>query len=191
MADKLAKRGAAAPQFSPKISLQTCKQILRNNYRQEWLQQWASSKTGRSLYEYQQKPNPMDPLRQLERANQSLTFQLRTGHVPVNKHLNRINPLHEPNCRHCNAQEETVEHLLLQCPKLIDIQQELLPPLPTIHNTLYTTAPQLRKTCAFARRAMGCQELLAHCERDSIIIIISSSPSSFCNQIIAGSNLCQ
>ena len=83
MADKLAKRGAAAPQFSPKISLQTCKQILRNNYRQEWLQQWASSKTGRSLYEHQQKPNPMDPLRQLERANQSLTFQLRTGHSPL------------------------------------------------------------------------------------------------------------
>jgi hypothetical protein len=47
-ADKLAKAGATMTQTSTNATLNTCKQILRNNYKTEWLNQWANAKTGRT-----------------------------------------------------------------------------------------------------------------------------------------------
>jgi hypothetical protein len=46
-ADKLFKAGAAMTQTSTKAILNTCKQILRNSYRIEWLNLWASAKIER------------------------------------------------------------------------------------------------------------------------------------------------
>jgi ribonuclease HI len=157
-ADKLAKRGAAMTQPPISVSLQTVKQILRNNYKQEWLNKWATSKTGRSLFTHQPNHNPQDCIQQVKRSNQSLIFQLRTGHTPVNHHLNRLNPMREPCCRHCNHPSETVEHLLFVCHKLKALRQKLLPCNPTYENTLYASAKQLERTCIFAREAMGKQE---------------------------------
>jgi ribonuclease HI len=44
-ADKLYKAGAAMTQTSTNAILNTCKQILRNNYKTEWLNQWVRAKT--------------------------------------------------------------------------------------------------------------------------------------------------
>lgn len=52
----------------------------------------------------------------LPRKHSSLLFQLRTGHIALNKHLHRISKSQSAKCENCNAHEETVHHFLLVCP---------------------------------------------------------------------------
>ena len=53
---------------------------------------------------------------ELPRHHSSLLFQLRTGHIPLNKHLHCITKVPTPICQQCHQREETVHHFLLVCP---------------------------------------------------------------------------
>ena len=46
----------------------------------------------------------------------SILTQLRTGHIPLAKHLHRINRLDSPICPACRANSESVTHFILHCP---------------------------------------------------------------------------
>ena len=104
------------------------------------------------------QPRPQNAINQLDRQHQSLIFQFRTQHTRTNQHLKRINPQHQPHCRHCDNPAETTEHLLLYCPKLQLKRKELLPTNPTIHSTLYGQLDQLKKTRTSIRLASIVQE---------------------------------
>ncbi|KAF7333686.1 hypothetical protein MSAN_02411700 [Mycena sanguinolenta] len=45
-----------------------------------------------------------------------LLLQLRTGHIPLAKHLHRIRKLDSPICPSCRQADESVAHFLLWCP---------------------------------------------------------------------------
>jgi len=45
----------------------------------------------------------------------SMLVQLRTGHVPLHKHLHRIGQAESPTCPTCHSSEETVHHYLMTC----------------------------------------------------------------------------
>ena len=154
-ADRLAKQGSSAEQQERPISQQTAKMIIKQNYREEWMNQWARGTTGRSVFQHQSQVKRNDPIYNLPRKEQSIIFRLRTQHIPLNSHLNRINPEHLSLCMLCDEPLETVEHVLFRCPKLKDIRQQLLPPLPTISNTLYSTTEQLMNTAKFLIMATG------------------------------------
>jgi hypothetical protein len=49
------------------------------------------------------------------RAQTSLIMQLRTTHIPLNKHLYRIKRAQSPICPACTEAEESVHHYLLEC----------------------------------------------------------------------------
>ena len=72
---------------------------------------WAYGNTGRDAFQEMNKPNEKDSINTLIRADQSLIFKLRTGHVKLNAHLNRINSMHPPNCRNCNHPYENTKHV--------------------------------------------------------------------------------
>ena len=135
--------------------MQTTKQILRNNSKEEWMNRWATGKTGRAVYREMNHPKKNDNINKLLRAEQSTIFQWRTSHARVNFHHNRLNPQHAPLCRNCDAPYETVKHILLECPTLLQLRRELLPPQPSIQNTLYGTCSQLSKTCRFIKLALA------------------------------------
>ena len=83
-------------------------------------------------------------------------FMLRITHAQLNRHLQIITADHTPYYNHCNRQEEeTVKHHLIECPALQDAQKQLLPPNPSITNTLYTDTTQLKKTCIYHHLAQG------------------------------------
>ncbi|KZV89061.1 hypothetical protein EXIGLDRAFT_722000 [Exidia glandulosa HHB12029] len=46
----------------------------------------------------------------------SALVQLRIGHAPLNKHLNRINCTESAACDACSAPSESVRHFVLECP---------------------------------------------------------------------------
>ncbi|KAG8268034.1 ATP synthase F(0) complex subunit B1, mitochondrial [Homalodisca vitripennis] len=55
----------------------------------------------------------------LNRSMSSKVIGLITGHGHLKKHLHRVGILQEdPLCGRCNEQEETVEHLLFDCPAI-------------------------------------------------------------------------
>lgn len=68
------------------------------------------------------KSLPSDKYRKLisslPRKHASILTQLRTGHVPLNKHLHRIKCAESPICPKCEMENETVAHFLLMCPAL-------------------------------------------------------------------------
>ena len=152
-ADALAKRGASQPQPEVQVTYDTVSKMIRANIKEEWLIDWTKNSTGRSLYEYMSTPKPKDPINALQRHDQSLIFRLRTKHVPLNNHLNRIKKNHPAQCPLCNYPNETVEHHLLQCEQLKDLRRTFLPAQPSIGNTLYCESEQLRATCKFFRQA--------------------------------------
>jgi ribonuclease HI len=56
-----------------------------------------------------------ETLGKLTRREASIWTQLKTGHIGLNKHLNRINVKDSPKCPKCKCFNETVEHFLLHC----------------------------------------------------------------------------
>ena len=120
-ADTLAKKGAAKEQSSKPVLQATVKQILKSNTKIEWLNSWAKSEKGRSMFKYISKPNPKDQTNLLKRKDQVIIFRLRSKHVQLNSHLSRITKDHQPNCTLCGHPDETVQHFLFDCPALEDL----------------------------------------------------------------------
>ena len=57
MADLLAKIGASQDQPDIPVNQKTCKQIIKENSKKQWLDNWAQCNTGRKVYTYQEYQN--------------------------------------------------------------------------------------------------------------------------------------
>ena len=121
-------------------------QIINQNKKEDWRNEWANSVTGRSIFNHMTTPNPKDPINSLKREEQVTIFRLRSQHAPLNSHLKRIGVVTDSRCPLCPCPDETVAHHLFDCPTLNALRKEFLPPNPNITNTLYTNPEQLRNT---------------------------------------------
>ena len=111
--------------------------------------------TERTAHNYMTKPSPKNSINRLQRKEQSTIFRLRTGHVQLNSHLNRIKKDHPATCQLCLYPNETVEHHLFHCPKPKHLRDCLLPHNPDVANTLYGSCEQLRRTSNFFYKTSG------------------------------------
>ena len=89
-ADALAKLGSAQPQPDVPVSQETASKIIKTNFREEWINDWISNKTGRFMYNHMTSPNSKDPIQKLKRREKSIIFRLRTGHIQLNGHFSRM-----------------------------------------------------------------------------------------------------
>jgi hypothetical protein len=65
-------------------------------------------------------------IKNLDRSQASILFQLRSGHIGLNQHLFRIRRSETPSCPHCQGiTVETVKHFLLDCPQYARQRHEL------------------------------------------------------------------
>ena len=53
----------------------------------------------------------------ISRQGTSWLFQLRVGHIPLNKYLHRFKRMEHPNCPVCGQELESTQHFMLDCPK--------------------------------------------------------------------------
>ncbi|KAI6033804.1 hypothetical protein PISMIDRAFT_113320 [Pisolithus microcarpus 441] len=54
----------------------------------------------------------------LRKKQTGIYIQLRTGHIPLNRHLHRIKKSDTPLCLQCGeVTEESVQHYLFRCPR--------------------------------------------------------------------------
>jgi hypothetical protein len=99
-------------------SVAATRQTFRMGLRRQWRERWQTS----PRYARINKIDNTLPSKSyhketagLTRAQTSLITQLRTGHIPLNRHLHRIKRATTPICPACSKADETVHHYLFEC----------------------------------------------------------------------------
>ena len=131
-ADRLAKTGSKQLQPMSTSMYQEAKTLLRNRQKCQWK---------RATGDY----NPStDPINRLARHEQTAIFRLRTGHCGLRAHLKRIGIMDSALCD-CKEAEQTVHHILQDCPIWRKQRHQLW---PRNESTSPTSCGERRKTCA-------------------------------------------
>jgi hypothetical protein len=100
------------------------KQERHKALQAEWQANWKDSPRYRKISRFDEAL-PMKTFAKcrdnLTRAQASILFQLRTGHIPLNKYLHRIKRSETDKCPSCTQEsgqhrKETIQHLLFECP---------------------------------------------------------------------------
>ena len=134
--DDLAKK-AAQGQLSPSVDLplllckplphsaDTEKLLYTREVNTMWAEQWSNSPRQARMARID-KSFPFTKFRTilhgLSRAQSSLLVQIRSGHIPLNAHLYRLNCIDTDRCLACadrpgiTSTKETVTHFLFDCP---------------------------------------------------------------------------
>ena len=101
------------------LSLSATKQASNALLHGMWRSEWATSPLFSKL-SHIDLLMPSNGFRKLasklSRAQASTLIQLRSGHIPLAKHLFRISKVPSPVCPSCQSDEETVHHFLFDCP---------------------------------------------------------------------------
>ena len=87
------------------------KRIMEQQWKQTKRQKEMAKKVADTRPQHYQKLT-----KDLPRVHTSILIQLRTGHIPLQAHLYRIQRADTPTCPTCHNHPETVEHYLLHCP---------------------------------------------------------------------------
>ena len=87
-----------------------------------------------------------DTLRLLSRHQQTMIFQLRTGHCRLNSHMKKIGIEKSTLCR-CGLEAQTTAHVMQSCP--LHKRESTWPIESSIGNKLHGTATDLRLTVWF------------------------------------------
>ena len=151
-ADCLAKRGGLdTPTFTEPgttpCSYDKARTTIRRWETTRWNESWDNSLKGREVWRNLPRPNRADAWWRLNRSEQCIISQFRTGHCPIGAYFGRIRPNFDSRCRHCGLEEETVEHILRECPQLADSRKdELGNPLSL---DLYGDLQALRQTASY------------------------------------------
>ena len=105
-----------------KLSVSALRQANNKERNEAWKKEWMASKSYTRL-RTKDTENPvcqkfitLTSDHRIPRRMASLIFQLRVGHVPLNKYLHRFKKVDNASCPACSDPHESVEHYLLQCP---------------------------------------------------------------------------
>ena len=122
-ADQLAKTASLSGPVSPPVAdLPTLNCTITRKTKQLWLDRWNSGGTGRFYYDFHQHPNKCR-YSNITRGEQVTLSRIMFGHLPCQSYLHRFNLVDNPQCLLCNAAEETISHILLECPELATHRQ--------------------------------------------------------------------
>ena len=98
------------------------------------------------------RPNLTDPWWRLNRSEQTLKSQFRTGHCPIGAYFAMFRSDFDSRCRHCREEDEIGEHILRECPSLASYGQVGMgDPLDTV---LFGDVNILRSTAELLSRAL-------------------------------------
>ena len=105
-------------QVEPPANIAARRQHYTAALQQKWTKIWHTSARHRRMRATNGDLEPRQ-LRKLllsrRRDEMSALIQLRTGHAPLNKHLNRVRRSPTSVCQQCGRGDETVRHFVLEC----------------------------------------------------------------------------
>ncbi len=148
-ADHLAKAGSKHPQPKYPVSYSTVQNLIHSKARQTWQQRWDSGLTARSLHDNKPSPTKSDPIYTLGSHKQTTIFKLRTGHVQLNQHLNRIDAKSSQNCPHCPDLEESVQYFIQDCPHYSTHRRKIWTTIANTHTMLFGERQHLEETMRY------------------------------------------
>jgi ribonuclease HI len=127
LVDQHAKEAALEPQGPQKpdnryIRLAAAaKRRIRREAKAEWERSWVTEKTSRPTKRLIELPTKktLEYWSDLRKATTSILMQLRTGRIGLGAYLRRINRRESARCS-CDLGNQTVNHILLECPLLQD-----------------------------------------------------------------------
>lgn len=135
LANEATSTGSSEPQHLPKllktklpISKSAAEQHFLDKIRKRAQRDWLNSRR----YSRMKATDPAAPsnsflklIEMIPRRQASVLTQLRTGHVPLAKHLHRINRCDSPICPACLSSSESVAHLIIHCSAFHNARQTL------------------------------------------------------------------
>lgn len=125
-ADEVAKIATNMhPVPSRELTLTSCMAASHRTLRHRWVEKWNDEPTGRHLYSLLKEPNNTNIYRNLPRNVASFASRARIGHIVTQSYLFRFQLTESPLCLVCQAEEETLQHILLNCTKNLDVRDEL------------------------------------------------------------------
>ena len=131
MADKLAKKGAAITQHDNPITLAEKKTITRHSFKTKKIH---------------------DNYHKLDRAGQVIILRLRTGHNRLNSHMHKTMKLVQSPLCTCQTENQSADHILQDCPTFTNLRTQIWPDGISLHQQLYGTTEDLRRTVGFIRQ---------------------------------------
>ncbi|VDB89214.1 unnamed protein product [Peniophora sp. CBMAI 1063] len=103
----------------PRLSVPAARQEYAARLKARWQEEWQLSPRYARHRDWAPDATSKRHLQStsgLSRRDSTLLFQLRSGHVPLNAHLHRINCAPSPTCTACEEADETVAHFIYECP---------------------------------------------------------------------------
>ncbi|XP_067143920.1 uncharacterized protein [Centruroides vittatus] len=99
------------------------KKTIRDYINDKWQVRWTESNKDRFTYGI--LPNIQELLRDLQwLRNDFISTQVLSGHAKCNTYFKKVNRSTSEECE-CGDNSQTVEHLLLKCPKYAILRNEL------------------------------------------------------------------
>ena len=135
-ADRLAKIGSQAPQTQNPVTYREAKTLFHSRYNGDWKKHNGG---------YQAH---LDPIKRLERAQQTTIFRLRTGHCGLRAHLKRTDISDTFLCE-CGQADQTPDQVLQSCPKYAESRQLTWPQGADQATKLWGSAEDLYRTAGF------------------------------------------
>ena len=118
VADSLAKMGSEmGPVNSPFTTLEKILSQIDKNFSEEWMQDWSSSIKGRSYFQLHRTRTKMN-YSDMTRKDQVTISQLKSGHFPCGKYLQKVRKRDTASCLLCQEEDETIEHILFKCSRI-------------------------------------------------------------------------
>ena len=137
-ADRLAREGGQLEQEDRYTTYTDEKTIIKTLSKKKWKQQHPNY-------------NQSDSLHKLNRTEQVILFQLRTGHNRLNAHMyNKFKDGESEMCP-CNADIMTAEHLLQHCRPHDATRRDTWPDSTLLRDKLYGNREEQRRTATFMR----------------------------------------
>ena len=127
------------------VSASATKQAYHGKLKDKWVDTWRQSERG-TRFEAIDDKFPFNSFRKrtysLNRLQASLMIQLRSGHIPLNSYLFRINKTDSDLCQACLEEvdnlhcRETVKHYLFECNSYSEEREELVGKITRSHLNL-------------------------------------------------------
>ena len=116
-----------------KISRSAARQQLNGSVKMRWENEWKMSPRYTRLKHIDSslpshKFVELMSSKDIRREAASKTYQLRSGHIPLNAYLHRFKLVESAQCPACGAPRETPQHFVLECPAYEHERRKTLKP---------------------------------------------------------------
>ena len=118
-------KGITHMPYSPVFRQDHIDDLLAKRLQAKWNEEWAADPTyGTHTRKWLPNATPCESIKTWHKKDIGLIVRLVTGHGPFKYHISKCEPDKDPICDLCDEEEQTANHLILECPALSGIRRD-------------------------------------------------------------------